>query len=301
MKKVLISGGSGLVGRRLTELLQEKGLRVAHLSRTVTGNEKVPTIKWDVDKMELDAKKIEEYDHIVHLAGAGIVDKPWTEKRKQVIIDSRVKSTQLLAKAIASNDKKPSTFTSASAVGYYGFVTTDHIFSEEDEPGNDFLAETCILWEESSEKIKEMHIPTAHIRIGIVLAKEGGALKELANPVKYFVGAPLGNGKQYMPWIHLDDLCYMFIHAFTNKLEGAFNAGAPNQHTNKEFTRVLAKVLKKPLWLPNVPAFVMKLILGSRALLVLEGSRVSPVKMQKEGFRFKYMYLEEALKAIYKK
>lgn len=297
-KKVLIGGGSGLVGKRLTEILKSKGYQVSHLSRNANGKE-TPTIEWDVNNMKLDASKIRDFDHILNLTGAGIVDEAWTEKRKQVIINSRVKSTQLLAKAIKENDKKPESFVSASAVGFYGFVTGEKIFTEDDKPGDDFLAETCVLWEESTNEIKNLGIPTSKIRIGIVLAKEGGALKEMAKPVKFYVGAALGNGKQYMPWVHIDDLCNLFIHAMENKLDGAYNAGAPHQVNNIEFTKTLAKVLKKPLWLPNVPAFVMKLILGTRALLVMEGSRVSAIKTQKSGFEFKFEKLEGALKEIY--
>ncbi|MEQ8625094.1 MAG: TIGR01777 family oxidoreductase [Vicingaceae bacterium] len=297
-KRVLISGGSGLVGSRLTELLQAKGYEVAHLSRSASDG-KVKTIPWDVENMQLDAAEIEGYDSIIHLAGAGIVDEPWTEKRKQIIQESRIKTAELLKQAIEQNTKKPEVVVSASAVGYYGFVTTDHIFTEQEEPGNDFLADTCVQWERSVESIAKLGIPTSKIRIGIVLSKDGGALKEMANPVKFNVGAPLGSGKQYMPWIHIDDLCRIFIYALENKLEGAFNAGAPNQVDNKTFTNTLASVLKKPLWLPNVPAFVMKLILGKRSLLVLEGSRVSCKKIQDRGFEFKFKDLKEALKKIY--
>jgi len=297
-KRVLISGGSGLVGSRLSELLQTKGYEVAHLSRSAS-NGKIKTIHWDIKNRKLNASEIEAYDSIIHLAGAGIVDEPWTDKRKKIIQESRTKTAELLKQAIEQNTKKPKVIVSASAVGYYGFVTSEHIFTEEDEPGNDFLADTCVQWEKSVDTIAKLGIPTAKIRIGIVLSKNGGALKEMANPVKYLVGAPLGSGKQYMPWIHIDDLCAIFIHALENKLEGAFNAGAPNQVNNRNFTSTLAKVLNKPLWLPNVPAFVMKLILGKRALLVLEGSRVSCEKIQGSGFSFKFKTLKNALEEIY--
>ena len=296
-KKVLIGGGSGLVGKRLQELLLEKGYEVSILSRNSKGNSAV--IEWDVRSQKLDAKAIEDFDYVINLTGAGIVDKPWTDERKKEIIQSRTESTKLLAKAIQQNQKKPISFVSASAVGYYGFVTGEHIFIETDAPGNDFLAETCKLWEENTNEIKALGIPTSLIRIGIVLDKNGGALKEMAKPVKLFAAAALGSGKQYLPWIHIDDLCRMFIHAMENKLEGPFNAGAPNQVNNKTFTKVLAKVLKRPFFLPNVPAFIMKLILSSRALLVLEGSRVSPEKIKRTGFQFKYTDLEQALREIY--
>lgn len=296
-KKVLIGGGSGLVGKRLSHLLQEKGYDVWILSRSSNGNKNV--IEWDVKNQKLDPKQVEDFDHIINLTGAGIVDEPWTDTRKKVIVDSRTQSTALIAKAVQHNEKKPISFVSASAVGYYSFVTGEHVFKETDAPGNDFLAETCELWEQSTEEIKNMGIPTALIRIGIVLDKNGGALKEMAKPVKLFAAAALGTGKQYLPWIHIDDLCGMFIHAMENKLEGPFNAGAPNQVNNKTFTKILAKVLKRPYFLPNVPAFMMKLILGTRALLVLEGSRVSPEKIQKTGFEFKFTDLEKALREIY--
>ena len=298
-KKVLLGGGSGLVGNRLSQLLTNKGYDVWVLSRSAKG--KKNTIEWDVKNQKLDASAIADYDHIINLTGAGIVDEPWTDERKKEIVDSRVKSTELLAKAISSNSNKPKSFVSASAVGYYGFVTGEHIFKENDASCNDFLAETCELWEQSTNSIKKLGIPTALIRIGIVLDKNGGALKEMAKPVKLYAAAPLGSGKQYMPWIHIDDLCRMFIHAMENKLEGPHNAGAPNKVNNKTFTKVLAKVLNRPFFLPNVPAFMMKLILGTRALLVLEGSRVSPEKIQNTGFKFQYTELEGALREIYQK
>lgn len=296
-KKVLLGGGSGLVGNRLNQLLTKKGYDVWILSRSSKG--KKNTIEWDVKNQKLNSKEIEAFDHIINLTGAGIVDQPWTKERKKEIIDSRTQSTTLIAEAIRQNTKNPISFVSASAVGYYGFVTGKHIFKETDDPGNDFLAETCELWEKSTEAISNMGIPTALVRIGIVLDKNGGALKEMAKPVKLFAAAALGTGKQYLPWIHIDDLCNLFIYAMENKLEGPFNAGAPNQVNNKTFTKVLAKVLKRPYFLPNVPAFMMKLILGTRALLVLEGSRVSPEKIQRTGFEFEFTDLEGALKEIY--
>ena len=296
-KKVLLGGGSGLVGKRLNALLTERGYDVWILSRSANGKENV--IEWDVRNQKLEANQIEDFDYIINLTGAGIVDEPWTDERKQEIKDSRTKSTALLASAISKNTKKPTSFVSASAVGYYGFVTGEHVFKECDAPGNDFLAETCELWEESTKAISKIGIPTALIRIGIVLDKNGGALKEMAKPVKLFAAAALGTGKQYLPWIHIDDLCRMFIHSMEHKLEGSFNAGAPNQVNNKEFIKVLAKVLQRPFFLPNVTAFMMKLILGTRALLVLEGSRVSPEKIQKTGFEFEFEELERALDEIY--
>lgn len=303
MKKVLISGGSGLVGTKLTAMLVKKGYEVAHLSRSSSSiSPNIKTIVWDVEKMQLNANDIAEYDHIVHLAGAGIIDEPWTENRKQVILESRTKGAELLKNAIAQNEKKPASFVSASAVGYYGFVTSDHIFKESDNPGNDFLANTCVAWEEAVDEVGQLGINTSKIRIGLVMSEKGGALKEMAKPIKIGFGAALGSGKQYMPWIHIEDLCRIFIHAMEHKLTGAYNAAAPaeNQVNNIVFTKAVAKALKKPLWLPNVPTFVIKIILGKRALLVLEGSRVDSTKIREQGFEFKYEKLNEALEAIYK-
>lgn len=300
MKKVLISGGSGLVGNRLTELLEEQNYEVAHLSRT-KGNGARKTIVWDVQKMQLDAGEVADFDHIIHLAGAGIVDQPWTDERKKIILESRSESAELLKNAISQNERKPISFVSASAVGYYGLVTSEHIFVESDDAGEDFLAETCVAWENSVDEVAKLGIPIAKIRIGLVLSSKGGALKEIAKPIKMGFGAALGSGKQYMPWIHIDDLCRIFIFAMENKLEGAYNAAVPadQQLNNASFTKILANVLKKPLWLPNVPPFVMKLILGSRALLVLKGSRVDSSKIQASGFQLKYKELNKTLEEIY--
>lgn len=298
-ESVLISGGSGLVGGRLTEILQSKGYEVAHLSRSSKSSNGVETIVWDVNQMRLDPKSIERFDYIIHLAGAGIIEEPWTDARKKVIIDSRVNSTMLLKRAIEANTKKPKAFVSASAIGYYGIETTEHIFKESDPASDSFIAETCVLWEKSIDELQELEIPVSRIRIGLVLSDKGGALKEIAKPVKYGFGAALGSGEQYMPWIHIDDLCQLFIFCFENRLSETFNGVAPNQMGNKAFTQSIAKVLNKPFFLPNVPSFVLKLMLGKRALLVLEGSRISAEKVKKSGFKYQFENLEPALRAIY--
>ena len=298
-EKVLISGGSGLVGSRLTEILQEQGYEVGHLSRSSNSNSSIETIRWDVTNMKLDTKSVEKYDYIIHLAGAGIADKAWTDSRKKVIIDSRVNSTKLLKQAIESNTKKPKAIVAASAIGFYGIETTEHIYKESDSPGEDFLAETCILWEQSIDELATINIPLSRIRIGLVLSANGGALKEMAKPIKFGLGAALGSGKQYMPWIHIDDLCRLFIFCFENKKTEIFNGVAPNQLNNHTFSKAIANTLKKPFFLPNVPSFLLKLILGTRAQLILKGSRISAEKVKNSGFNYKFEKLEDALKAIY--
>lgn len=298
-KKVLIAGGSGLVGGRLSQLLLEQSYEVSHLSRSIAKDGKIKTIQWDVKNQQLEHSLLEPYDYIINLSGAGIIDKPWSEERKKEIIDSRVQSTKLLKKALSQNTKKPVAFVCASAIGYYGLTLSDQLYTEEDKPGEDFLAETCLHWEKSADEIHDLGIPTSKIRVGIVLSKDGGALTEMSKPIRLGFGAPLGTGKQYLPWIHIDDLCQLFIHCMENKLNGPYNAGAPNQHSNGQFTKVLAKVLGKPLWLPNVPSFVLRLILGARAEMVLKGIRVSPQRAIDHGFSFKFISLEETLKDIY--
>lgn len=301
-KRVLISGGSGLVGSRLSQMLLNKGYEVAHLSRTKESkNPNIDVLVWDVQQMKLDPKAIEAFDYIIHLAGAGIVDEAWTEERKKVIQDSRVKSSQLLKQSIQANEKKPLAFVSASAIGYYGIETTEHIYKESDAPGSGFLAETCVKWEASINEIEALGIPVSKIRIGLVLSPEGGALKEMAAPLKLGFGAPLGSGKQYMPWIHIDDLCRLFIYSMEQKASNTFNGAAPNPVNNQEFTKILASVLKKPLWLPNVPGFIIKMLLGSRSQLVLKGSRISAEKVLASGFQFRFTDLKSALKDLYEK
>ncbi len=298
MKKVLIGGGSGLVGSKLTDILMDRGYEVLHLSRSEEKNNWVRSIHWDVEKGELDPKEIEGVDYIINLAGAGIADEKWTEERLEVIKSSRVDSNLLLKETIKSLEKKPELFISASAIGYYGFETTDEIYTEEDEEGNDILAQICKEWEESADKVGELGIAVTKIRIGLVLSDEGGALPRIEEPIRWGVGAALGSGKQYMAWIHIDDLCNIFYHVLENNLSGTFNAVSPKAVTNKEFTQKLAEVMGKRLVLPNIPGFLIKLFMGKRADLLLEGSRVSSEKIRKTDFKFQYGKLDKALKDL---
>ncbi len=300
-EKVLIAGGSGLIGQRLTELLIEKGYEVAHLSRSLGNSSSIKTIVWDVKNQKLDAEAIAPYKHIIHLAGAGIVDKAWTKERKKEILESRVQSTLLLKKAITQNSMKVLTYTSASAIGYYGMQTSDQIFKEEDVAAKDFVGNVGVAWEEAADEVAALGIPCSKIRIGLVLTDKGGALKKMALPIKLFVGSPLGSGNQYTPWIHIDDLCRIFIHSFENKLEGVYNAASPveKQLNNTQLTKAIAKVLKKPCWPIKVPSFALKILMGERANLVLTGSRVDTSKIQNTGFQYQYKNIEQALDAIY--
>jgi uncharacterized protein len=299
-KNVLITGASGLIGGRLTELLYEKGHRIAHLSRSRRSG-KATTFLWDPSKNKMDKEALLAADAIIHLAGEGIAEKPWTERRKQEIIRSRTESTRLLYEALKKGNYPVKTFVSASAIGYYGVADEHKLFTENQPHGSGFLAEVVRQWEEAVDQISTLGIRVVKIRTGIVLSEKGGALKELIKPIRFYVGAPLGSGEQIMSWIHLDDLCGIFIKAVEDEtLNGAYNGVAPNPVTNRAFTKSLGKVLHKPIILPAVPSFALKFLLGEMADMVLKGSKIASTKIQKAGFQFKFENLDDALNDLLK-
>ena len=299
MAKVLISGGTGSIGRRMASFLHQEGHEVSLLSRSESNNGTFKTYQWNIKENYLDPEALNSCDYIIHLAGAGIADKAWTAQRKKEIIESRVQSTDLLFNKVKQSKTPLKAFICASAIGYYGQKTSDRIFTEEDKSANDFVGKTCFLWEQSAERFEELGIRTVRIRIGVVLMEKGGALEKMAQPIRMGVGSPLGSGRQFIPWIHVDDLIGVFNKALTNDtLSGAFNAVSPEHVNNTTFTKALAKVLNKKLWLPNVPGFVLKIVLGERAALVLKGSRVSSQKIESTGFKFEYPSLEPALENL---
>ena len=298
VKKILITGASGLVGQRLTELLLQKGYQVSHVGRSKRGGT-VPSFVWDVESGFIDSKALNDVHTIIHLAGAGVADKRWTATRKKEILESRTKSTVLLFETLKNEKNSVTTVISASAIGFYGFGWSDEVFTEESKPGSDFLAQVTKQWEEKVDKISSIGIRVVKLRIGIVLSEKGGALAEMAKPIKLGVGSPLGTGKQYLTWIHLDDLCEMFIKAAEDlSMKGPYNAVGPEWVTNAKMTHAIANVLNRPLWLPSIPGFALKIILGEMADLVINGSKISSAKIQKTGFKFKFIKLEEALKDL---
>ena len=295
---VLITGGSGLVGSVLQQTLEQAGYEVILLSRNVKNEH---SFLWDIEKNFIDKKAILKCDHLIHLAGAGIADKPWTDARKKEIIDSRVNSTALLVKSFKQHQKELKTVIAASAIGYYGFETSEHIYTETDAPAQGFLADTCVAWEKASDELKFVSERMVKLRIGVVLDKRGGALKKIAEPVKYYAGAVIGTGKQYMPWIHVKDLCGMILFALKNeKVNGTYNAVCSNHINNEAFTKAIAKALHKPIILPHAPAFIIKTLFGELAGMVLEGSRVSNQKIIDTGFKFKYESMDGALADLLK-
>ncbi len=299
MATVLITGGTGLIGEHLCKRLLERGYKVAILSRTSRNREQIATYIWDINKLEIDEEAIADADYIIHLSGINIGAKRWTTKRKQQIIDTRVNSGQLVFDEVRKQNKNLKAFISSSATGYYGAITSDKIFSEVDPPADDFLGQTCRAWEDVADKFMGIGIRTVKIRTGVVLTKKGGALSKMIIPVKTGLGSALGNGKQYLPWIHIEDLCGIYIKAIEDtQMIGAYNAVAPEHLTNKEFTQKLAYTLKKAFWFPNIPAFAMKLIFGKMSEILLQGSRVSAQKIQDRGYKFLFPGLESALKQL---
>ncbi|KPM47025.1 TIGR01777 family oxidoreductase [Jiulongibacter sediminis] len=300
--RFLITGGTGLVGKELTSILIAEDHEVGILTRSKRESKsKVNYFQWDIDQQEIEEQALEGVDCLIHLAGAGIADKRWSEKRKQEIIDSRVNPLKFLAAEFQRKGNFPAKIVSASAIGYYGFDTGDQLLSEVHKAGKDYISNVVVEWEKAVNAFaKTAASPAVKLRIGIVLDKNAGALPQLAMPVKLGVGSPLGDGEQWMSWIHVHDLAQMFYEAAMNKaMDGIFNAVAPNPEQNKTIVKELGKVLKRPIWVPNVPKIALKLLLQERAQLVLGGNKVSSVKIEDTGFTFKFKELSDALADIY--
>jgi len=298
-KHILLTGGTGLIGTALTHQLLAQGYKVSHLSRVPGKNPPVTTFLWNVEKGEIAEDSIDGVDVIIHLAGAGVVDKRWTEKRKKVIIDSRTNSIALVYQLLKKKPNQVNAVISASATGYYG-DRADELLIESSQPTRDFLSTVCIEWEQAADKGLTLNLRVVKLRTGVVLTKKGGALPQLALPVKFGAGSPLGTGKQWIPWIHLQDAVDMYIHAIENeKITDVYNMVAPNPVTNKQLTQAIAKQLHRPMWLPNVPKFALKLLLGEMSIAVLESAKASAEKIEHTGFVFKYPEITGALKEIY--
>ncbi|WP_298780532.1 TIGR01777 family oxidoreductase [uncultured Polaribacter sp.] len=288
MAKILITGGSGLVGTRLTEMLIDLKHEVVILSRNP---KKENEFRWDVSQNYIDKNALFGINYIIHLAGAGIADKRWLKERKKVIIDSRVKTANLLFDKVKESKISLKGFISASGIGYYGVTTSDNIFEENDRVGNDFLAEVCQKWENSALQFENLKIPVTILRTGIVLSEKGGALEKMKTPII----SPLGSRNQYLPWIHIDDLCGIYINSIEKNLNGIYNAVAPEHHTSKTFSKALAQSINRPFINLGVPKFILKLMFGEMATMLLEGSRISAKKIEKNGYSFRFKTLKKAL------
>jgi len=297
-KNVLISGGTGFIGKQLSHLLVENGFSVSILSRGDKQNTSdISYYKWNVDSHYIDEESVLKADFIIHLAGENIAGKRWTAKRKQEIIDSREQSIQLIYEVLKKNHKKLEAFVSASGIGIYGAINGSAICTEETPSENDFLGITCQKWEAAADTIESLGIRTVKIRTGLVLGKGDGFLNKLIPVFKIRLGSALGSGNQYMPWIHVDDLCAIYLEALSNRaMNGAYNAAISDNTTNTIFSKTLAKVYGYSIWLPNVPAFLIRCVLGEMAKIILTGRRVSSKKIEKTGFKFQFKSLELALK-----
>lgn len=297
---VLITGAGGMIAKELAKKIgQDYEIRFLTRHRKQENE-----YEWDIKKGTVDETAFDNVSHIIHLAGANISEKRWTPERKRELISSRVDSAELLRTTLRKNKIKLKSFISASGINFYGTKTSEKIDVETDPPGNDFLSEVVVLWERAADDFKEQELAerVVKIRTAVVLSEKDGALKKMVPPVQYYIGSPLGNGKQYMPWIHIEDICSIYEFALKNSaIEGAYNAVSPQHATNKELTKKIAKVLGKPLWMPNVPGFVLKLIFGELASAILEGSRASSQKILDAGFHFKFPDLEKALRDLLKK
>ncbi|WP_336687443.1 TIGR01777 family oxidoreductase [Chryseobacterium bernardetii] len=297
---VLITGASGLIAKELAKKIENE-FEVRFLTRK---KRQVNEYEWNITKGTIDESAFENISHIIHLAGANISEKRWTAERKKELISSRVDSAALLRNTLRKKEIKLKSFISASGINFYGTITTEKIYSETDPPGHDFLGEVVVLWERAADHFKEQNLAerVVKIRTAVVLSEKDGALKKMLPPIKYGIGSALGSGKQYMPWIHIEDICSIYEFALKNtSFHGAYNAVSPQHTTNSELTQKIAEVLKKPLFMPNVPAFVLKILFGELANAILEGSRASSQKLQNAGFQFKFPDLYEALNSLLNK
>ena len=302
MKKVIVTGATGLIGKKLIQALLDRNDEVIIFSRDIKKAKSIfPVVKqfieWDYHHPEKWKSNLENSDAVVHLAGLNLFAKRWNDEFKKSIIESRQVSTKNLVEAIKLCNKKPEVFISASGIGYYGDCR-DNLLTEEFPNGNDFLAEVCKIWESESAKLDTANVRSVQIRTGLVLTPEDGALKQMLLPFKLFIGGHLGNGKQWASWLHIDDIIGIYLHAIDNQnLSGAVNAASPTPVRMKEFAKTLGKVLNRPSFFP-VPKFVLKLVVGEAVEVVTASQRVIPDKLVKSGYQFKFTNLEETMRDL---
>ena len=299
--KIAITGATGLIGKKLVNKLLEGGNQIVVLSRSASKAkkifpEKVEALQWDsqIENSITDLTILENLDSLIHLAGENVMSKRWNEEHKRNIYDSRVLSTKNLFAVVSKLNNKPKSFISASAIGFYDNSITN-VADENSPAGNDFLAKVTLAWEEEAKKFSQLNMREIRIRIGIVLDKNGGALAKLLPVFNMFVGGSIANGKQFFPWIHIEDLVNLFVYAIQNdSLVGVYNAVSPGIVTMKEFSKTLGKALSRPT-IFTVPAFVLKIIFGEAAYTLINGAKILPVRTLASGFTFKYDKLKPAL------
>lgn len=299
MKKILIAGGTGLIGTHLSRLLKNSGYEVAHLSRRANPNAEFPTYAWQPEAGTYDKKAFDEADAIVNLAGAGIADKLWSEKRKREIIDSRTSGNQLIAKYLRSEKHHVEAYISASAIGFYA-DRGDEIMTETATAGTGFLAESTVAWERAIAEVAATNIRTVALRIGVVLSPEGGALQKMLISFMFRMGLYFGNGRQWTSWIHRDDLCNIFLFALQNpNINGTFNAVAPTPLSNFDLTKAISTAKGGMYLMLPTPSFALRLAMGELADVVLGSTRVSSQKIENQGFVFRFPEALMALKNLF--
>ena len=298
--RVLITGATGLIGQEMVKLCHEKDIKVNYLTTSkskIVQEENYKGFYWNPKAKEIDADCFKEVDAIVHLAGA-TVSKRWTPSYKKEILSSRTETTALLVSTLRESTHTVKQVVSASAIGIYPDSLINYYDESHNEISSSFLGQVVSVWEQASDEFLKLNITVSKIRIGLVLSNKGGALMEIVKPIKFGLGAAFGNGKQWQSWIHIHDLANLFLYVLQNNLSGVFDGVAPNPISNSELTKTAASVLHKPLFMPNIPKFFMKLILGEMHILLFESQRVSSKKIADTGFLFKFNYLEPALKNL---
>lgn len=298
-RTIAITGASGLIGTALSAHLRSKGDTVVSFTRR--GDSSPNSIAWDPAVGRIDAARLAGVDAVVHLAGAGIGDKRWSDSYKREILESRTKGTSLLSSALAEASDRPRILLSGSAIGYYGESLTEE-FTESSPAGRGFLADVCVQWEDATRAASQAGVRVVHLRTGIVLSPKGGALKKLLPLFKVGAGGRMGSGRQWQSWISIDDEVAAIDHLLTSSVEGPVNLTAPNPVTQAEFTRVLARVVKRPALVP-VPTFGPKLLLGSELAdaLLFTGQKVLPQVLANDGYTFRHSDLETALRSLLKR
>ncbi|MGV8994188.1 MAG: TIGR01777 family oxidoreductase [Flavobacterium sp.] len=300
-KKILITGGTGLVGNMLTKKLQDQGYEVSIMTRSPEKVKHLKAFYWDIKKQEIDEKCLDGIDTIIHLAGENIADGRWTDDRKKALISSRTESIGLIYDLMKRKEHQVKRVLSASAVGFYG-DRGEEILDETSKPGTGFLAYCCEEWEKAVEQGTEMGLRVAKFRIGLLLTPKGGVLDIFKLMVKSFTATKLGSGEQWFPWIHSDDLIGMFLWAVQNDdAKGVYNATAPNPVRNKEFTKTLSDVLHRPFWPFSIPKAMFKLLMGEKSELVLMSTHTKADKIITAGYTFKFLSLKNALEDLTKK
>jgi uncharacterized protein len=298
MQTVLITGGTGMIGRALTSHLVNNNYHVIILTRKKRSPEQgVTYATWDVERSVIDEQAVLKADHIVHLAGEGIADKRWTKKRKKAIVDSRVKSGGLLLRVLSENQHKVKTIVSASGIGWYGPDKADKKpFTEDDPHSNDFLGQTCRLWQDSLSPASQLGIRTIFLRTGIVLSKKGGAFPEFVKPLKAGIATIFGDGEQAVSWIHVDDLARLYLFCIEQQqMNGVYNAAAPDVVSNKEMILTIAKTRGKPFIPVHVPVFMLQLALGELSVELLKSTTADDSKVRRAGFQFVFPTLDAAV------